>query len=93
VEFDEAAERAGPKALGDVGIEVVDHREPRLSSGREERLADRQINSRWLYRYRAAVPMPFIGASRVGFGFFEVGQHLIERPPMASKLRPLVVFE
>src|ERR1700756_5435095 len=72
---------------------VARNREPRLSSGREERLADWQINPRRLHRYRAAVPMPFTGASCIGLGFLEVGQHLIEGPPMAPKLRPLVVFE
>ena len=81
------------KALGHIGIEVVHHREPGLAGGREECLADRQIKPRRLYRYRAAVAMPLAGAAGVGFGFLEVGQHLIEGPPMAPKLRPLVVFE
>jgi hypothetical protein len=28
----------------------------------------------------------------VGLGFFEVRQHLVERPPLAAALRPLIVF-
>jgi hypothetical protein len=30
------------KTLGDIGIEVVDHRAPRFASGREERIATTQ---------------------------------------------------
>ena len=37
--------------------------------------------------------MPFIGASCVRLGFLKKGQHLLEGPLPAAKLRPLVVFE
>ena len=80
------------KTLGDIGIEVADRREPRFASGREERIAERQIELRGLDHHRAAAPVPFIGASRIGFGSLEVGQRLLEGPPMAPELRPLVVI-
>ena len=81
------------KALGDIRVEIVDDREARALSGGEERIADRQVNSRRLDRYRPVIPMPFTGAAGVTFGFLEVGQHVIERPSMAAALRPLIVFE
>jgi hypothetical protein len=81
------------KALGDIGIEVVDDRVSRLGGGGEEGVADRQIEPRLLYAHRAVVAMPLAGAPAVGLGFLKVRKHLIERPSLAAALCPLVVFE
>jgi hypothetical protein len=85
--------RPARSALSHVGVQVVYDLEPGLAGGGEERVADRQIKPRRFYRYRPVVAMPLIGSAGVGLGFLEVGQHLLERPPMTAKLRPLVVFE
>src|SRR5262245_19027852 len=81
------------KALGHTSVQVIDHRKPRLAGGGKERIADRQIKPRWLYRDRTGVSVPLAGTPSVGLGLLEVGQHLIERPAVATKLRPLVIFE
>ena len=82
-----------PKALDDIGIEVADDREPCFCGSGQKCIADRQVEPRRLYGYRAAVPMLFIGAACVRLSFLEVRQHLIEGPSATAKLRPLVVFE
>src|SRR5215472_5990122 len=81
------------KALGHISVQVNDHRKPRLAGGGKERIADRQIKPRWLYRDRTGVSVPLAGTPSVGLGLLEEGQHLIERPAVATKLRPLVIFE
>jgi hypothetical protein len=81
------------KALGDIGVEVVDDRVSRLAGGGEERVADRQIDPRLFYAHRAVVAVPLAGAAAVGLGFLEVRQHLVERPSLAAALCPLVVFK
>jgi hypothetical protein len=81
------------KALGDIGVEVVDDRVSGLAGGGKERVADREIEPRLFYAHRAVVAVPLVGAATVGLGFLEVRQHLIERPSLAAALRPLVVFK
>ena len=81
------------KALGNIGVEVVDDRVSRLAGGGKERVADRQIEPRSLHSHRAVVAVPLAGAAAVSLGFLEVLQHLVERPSLAAALCPLVVFK
>jgi hypothetical protein len=81
------------KTLHDIGVEVVDDRIPRLASGGEEGVADRQIEPRLLDCHRTVVAVPLTGAAAVRLRSFEVRQHFVKRPSLAATLCPLVVFE